>query len=307
MKFDKDGNVIDEEDDSQQLGTERADGDAGDGDDTERALAGKSDDERQGKQDERDASADELGDDPAKLKRAVEGLMKRLRKVTGQRNDARKNAGEIAALKSEIAKLSARREEQQPAREQPAKKEEQPDVEKARNSVREALRLVGVTPEKIEQIIERQDQQDADLAARDTEEARGFLRDEMDAHNLNAKDGKLFKRWEFATGSEIAEDPRLLAAYRDPSTRRAAIRVAFERVRDGLANSSLEALGVDKRLTRIEKNREKVLGGGRGSATENVGEPEPLTPPANLKGDALNEWWKEQVRKTVASLSAEEA
>ena len=58
MKFDKDGNVIDEEDDSQQPGTERADGDAGEGDETERALAGKSDDEGDSKTDERDATAD---------------------------------------------------------------------------------------------------------------------------------------------------------------------------------------------------------------------------------------------------------
>ena len=195
---------------------------------------------------------------------------------------------------------------EQPTREQSAKKEEQPDVEKAKNSVREALRLVGITPEKIEQIIERQDQQDADFASRDTEEARGFLRDEMDAHKLNAKDGKLFKRWEFATGSEIAEDAKLLAAYKDPSTRRAAVRVAFERVRDGLANSSLEALGVDKRLTRIQKNRDKVLGGGRGSATEQVGEPEELTPPPGLKGEALVDWWKVQVRKKVDAFANEQ-
>lgn len=107
MKFDKDGNLIDEEDDNQQVGIERADGDAGDGDETERALAGTQADDKPKDGDERDASA-ELGDDPAKLKRAVEGLTKRLKKVTGQRNTARTEAGEAKALRDEIAKINRR-------------------------------------------------------------------------------------------------------------------------------------------------------------------------------------------------------
>lgn len=307
MKFDKDGNLIDEEDEGQLPGTERADGDAGDGDETERALAGKQADD-EGKTDERDASADQLGDDPVKLKRAVEGLTKRLKKVTGQRNSAREQAGEIAALKAEIAKLSARREEGT-AREQrsntPAK--EEVNEEKARASVIAALKLVGLSPEQIQQVIDRQEEQDAAAEARDTEEARGFLRDEMEAHGLDSKDAKLFKRLEFSTGSEMFEDKKLLAAYRDPSTRRAAIRVAFERVRDGLTGPVLASLGVDKRLQRIERNKDKVLGGNRQSATADVGEPEQLTPPPNLKGDALADWWKAQVRKTAEALANEDA
>lgn len=274
------------EDDKEAIGTEtETDSNASVNDRSEADIEGLSAEDAEG-DDEEQRAADDKGEvDPAK---AVVGLRKRIAKLTAQRNQGRAAIQERDALKARVAAYEQR--ERDAAAQRAAAQRRTPEglkAEERRQAVRATIdEAYGPgTSDLIES-------QKAEAVRRQEEYGqRGvdFLRSELQDHDIKADDATLI-RWERAVGSELAEDVELLAAYQRPSTQKRAIEVAFQRVRDGLANPAIKQQG-GKPLARITRNREAVLGSARG-AVEGAPEAEvDLTPPKELKGRALDEYW----------------
>jgi len=266
----------------------------------EAGAAGELDNERDG--DERDA--DDTGDaDPA---RQVVGLRKRLAKLTAQRNKAREAVTERDALATKVAAYEQREREAERMLEEA--KRRTPDglkAEERRRAVRETLDEAyypGYSDDQDAQAYERQLR-----AEKHAQDGISYLRSELDDHGVSYDNDTLI-RWERAVGSEMAEDPELLAAFKRPATQKIAIEEAVNRVRDGIVNPVLKQSGA-KQLARIERNREAVLGGGqnRGTVAET---PEPkfdLTPPKDLTGRALEAWWADARERYWKRLTDQEA
>jgi hypothetical protein len=262
--------------------------------------AGESKDEGEGTDDILDALAE------ADPKRAVVGLKKRLAKLTAQRNTARAEAAQRNADAAELAAYKKRERDAKDAME--AARRRTPEAQKAeerRAAIREALDEAygpgtsdGLDEARANVTLQRE---------KHAQDGISYLTNELKDHGITVDESTLV-RWERAVGSELQEDPELLAAFRRPSTQKRAIETAFERVRDGLANPVLKQQGA-KPLARIQRNREAVLGGGtnRGAL---AGTPEPevdyTTGAKGLKGRALEEYWSGVKEKEWARLAASE-
>lgn len=253
-------------------------------------------------------AADDTGDDP---KRTIDGIKKRLGKLTAQRNqsraEAQKTAAERDVLRERLAAYEKREREEKAARE--AKVRATPewrDRELKRRAVRETLdeAFYPGYSEQQERIAQRQEQ--AEQRAKEEFAQRGisYLASELQDHGIPV-DAKTLIRFERAVGSELQEDPELLARFQSAATQKDAIAEAFNRHRDGVINPVLKTKGASA-LARVERNREAVLGGGRTpGASPGVEEPErELTPPKGLKGRPLEQWWKDVAEKEWKRLSA---
>jgi hypothetical protein len=237
-------------------------------------------------------AADDTGDaDPAK---AVVGLRRRLPKLTAQRNkardEARTAASERDAYAAKVAEYERKEREaermlEEAHRRTPAGQK----AEERRAAVRQTIdETYGPgTSELLEEQRQEHERRNEEYGQRGI----SFLKSELDDHGVTYDQDTLI-RYERAVGSELQEDPALLAAFKRPATQGDAIKEAFKRVRDGIINPVLKSGGA-KALARVERNREALLGGGqnRGSVAET---PEPtfdLTPPKGLTGRALQDWW----------------
>lgn len=239
---------------------------------------------------ERDA--DDTGDD-ADPARAVVGLKKRLAKLTAQRNEARSKAQERDALATELADY--KRKERESAERRKAAERATPEGQQAEAEAQAVRARIDQVygPGTSDFLASRSESQSVEREAY-AHNGVSYLKAELEDHGIVA-DNTMLVRWERAVGSELAEDEALLKAFRRPATQQAAIAEAFNRVRDGLANPVLKMQGA-KPLARIERNRQAVLGGGRGNGP--IAEiPEPtfdLKPPKELRGRELDQWWTDQ-------------
>lgn len=300
MAVDKDGNEIVE---GRTPGV-TPDGNAGVSERSESEIEAGAD--GAGKVDDDDSDAaealDALGE--ADPKRATVGYKKRIAKLTAQRNKAREASQERDALKARVAAYEKREREEKEA----AEAEERNTPEGLKKAERQAAvrRTIDETwgPGTSEGLDEWREERRL-RAEQYAQTGVSFLRSELEDHDLPTDDTTLI-RYERAVGSEMAEDPELLAAFRRPASQKAAIAEAFERVRDGIINPVLKQSGA-KTLARITRNRESVLGGGRSNgAVAQAPEPEEIVPPKELKGAALDAWWKEKIQKDWASTSRAE-
>lgn len=251
-----------------------------------------------------DPDAEDTGDvetDPSKV---INGLKKRIAKLTSAKNEGRAAQAERDALKVRLEAYERReRAEQAKLEAEERKKPEWQEAERERAAVRAAIdRAYGPgTSDLLEEQREERALQKEQYALN----AVTYLRQELEAHGL-ATDDKSVMRWERAIGSEIAEDNDLLGRFRRPATLQSAIKDAFTLVNEGLVSPAAQSTG-GKAIERIERNREAVLGGGRGGS--NGGAPDiewNPQPPKNLKGEALEDWWKDQGTKLRMKLEAEQ-
>lgn len=288
--------MVIEEKEETSTDRETREGNAGVSDRSEREIEAGSEgaDESLALDDSKDAdeALDALAE--ADPKRAVVGLKKRLAKLTAQRNSARVEASERKALEARVAAYEKRERDVVEARKRAERAT--PEGQKAE----ERKRAVHATLDEAFYPGYSAQQEAAALAQRETEDRANaqygmqgisYLQTELADHDIPANAATIV-RWERAIASEVAEDTQLLAAYRDPTSQKAAIQEAFNRVRDGLANPILKDRGA-KPLARIERNRQAVLGGGQNRGAV-AGTPEPevdLTPPKELKGRALDQYW----------------
>jgi len=240
-------------------------------------------------------------------KRAVAGLKKRLAKLTSQRNAAREAQTERDQLKSKLAEYERRDADAARKREEAKRRTpEGQEAEARRRAVRDTIDETygpGTSELLEEQRAERR------LAKENyAQQGISHLRSELEDHGIPVTPETLI-RYERAVGSEMAEDPNLLAAFRRPASQKEAIQEAFNRVRDGVINPVLKTQGA-KSLARIQRNREAVLGGGRSQgAVAGVEEPEvDYTAGAKgLKGRALDDYWsgvKEKEWKRLSTLES---
>ncbi len=271
--------------------TETVESNAGVSDRSESEIEGGADGAVESRADEE--GTDELLEQLAEAdpKRAVVGLKKRLAKLTAQRNAARTEASERNVLKAKLEAYEKR--ERDAARAIDEARRRTPEAQKAeerRQAIRDALDEAygpGYSDVQDEQraVVQMQREKHA-------QDGISFLKSELEDHGITTDEATVV-RWERAVGSELQEDPDLLNAFRRPASQRKAIAVAFERVRDGLANPVLKQQGA-KPLARIQRNREAVLGGGQNRGTI-AGTPEPevdyLAGAKGLKGRALDDYW----------------
>lgn len=248
--------------------------------------------------------AEDTGDvetDPTKV---IAGLKKRIAKLTAAKNDGKAAQAERDALKVRLAAYE--REKRKEVEAQEAEERQTPEWQKAereRQAIRAAIdRAYGPgTSDLLEEQREERTLQKEQYALN----AVNYLKAELEAHGL-AADEKSIMRWERAIGSEIAEDPDLLGRFRRPATLQSAISDAFNLVNEGLVTPAAKTVG-GRAIERIERNREAVLGGGRGGSA--AGAPDidwNPQPPKNLKGEALEQWWKDQGEKLRMRLEADQ-
>lgn len=282
------------------------DGNAGVSDRSEREIEAGPDGSGKDLADDDASDADEALEalSEADPKRATAGLRKRVAKLTAQRNKAREAASERDALAARVAAYEKReREEKARQREVERHTPEGMKAEERRAAVRAAIDEGFPGASMLLDDLAEQQQLRAEKHAQD---GISYLKKELEDHGIEINDGTLV-RYERAVGSELAEDSKLLAAFRRPATQQKAIELAFERVRDGLVNPVLKQSGA-KTLARIERNREAVLGGGRSNGSV-AGAPEPerdLTPPKDFKGN-LDDYWREVKQREWERLSRSEA
>lgn len=251
---------------------------------SEAELEGREATGEKGTDDQRDA--DDTGESGSKKP----GFEKRIAKLSAQRREA---AQERDALKARVAAYE--KKEREAAEAADAAKRRTPEGLKAeerrqavRNTIDEAYGH-GTSDFLEGQRVEAQLQKEQYAM-----NGISFLKTELEDHGL-AVDDRMLVRWEHAVGSELAEDRELLAAFKRPATQRAAIQEAFNRVRDGLVNSTSKQLG-GKPLERIERNRSAVLG-GRTPAGAAESQPFPdnyvAKPPKNATPQQAQEFWNE--------------
>jgi len=218
------------------------------------------------------------------------GVKKRFAKLSAQR---RKVEQERDALAARVAAYETREREKEDKRK--AAEQATPEGMKAaerRQAIRAAIDETygdGTSDLLEDQRSERQLQKEQYAL-----NAVGYLKSELEDHGI-AVTNETLVRWERAVGSEMQEDPQLLAMFKRPATAQDAIVEAFNRVRDGLANPAIKQQG-GKPLERIERNRSAVLGSGRSSAGADEGSPYPdnytAKPPKNASPAQLEEFWQ---------------
>lgn len=236
------------------------------------------------KETDEDRDADETGESGSKKS----GFEKRIAKLSAQRREATRERDALAARVAAYEK-----KERDAAAAADAAKRRTPEglkLEERRQAVRNTIDETygpGTSDILEEQRQERQLQKEQYAMNGIT-----FLKAELEDHGLKVDD-KMLVRWEHAVGSELAEDPQLLAAFKRPATQKAAIEEAVNRVRDGLVNETNRQLG-GKMLERIERNRNAVLG-GRTPAGAAESQPLPdnyvAKPPKNATPAQLEEFW----------------
>lgn len=282
------------------------------GDETETdegaSVSGKSESELEGRtaaEGDEAEGKERAANDKGDPKQAPEWYRKRIAKLTATRNRER---AEAAADRARLAAYEkAERDAEKARRAAEAATPEARTREAKRQAVRETIddAYGPGTSRYLEtrQEAEAREQEERDRAAEAyTSQGVSYLRKEIEDHGLVADDAALV-RWDHWIGSELAEDPELLAMYRRPATQQKAIELAFERARDGLLNPVLKSSGA-REIARIERNRSAVLGGGKNmGAVAQADEPTfDLKPPKELKGRALEEWWdvaKQKYWKTL--------
>lgn len=264
----------------------------------EAADSGKDDTER---------DADDTGDVPA-AKESV-GFKKRLAKLTAQRNNDRKERDVLAAR---VAAYEAK-ERETSERQQKAERET-PEGQKAaerRIAIRAAIdETYGpgtsefIESEKVERISERNLQREQYAL-----NGISHLRSELEDYGIAVND-HILVTYERSVGSELQEDPELLAMFKRPATQREAIAEATKRVIEGLTNPAIKQQG-GRPLARIERNRSAVLGAARSQSGADEGSPYPedyeAKPPKGLKGNEVDEWWQNHREQMWKKLSAADA
>jgi len=256
------------------------------------------DDDEEGKE---QRAADDTGDaDPAK---AVVGLRKRLAKLTAQRNQARDRAAERDALADKVAAYEKRERDAEEMLE--AARRRTPEGQKAEERRRAVRDTIDEAYPGASDYLDSVQEERHLRIAKYAQDGISYLKSELADHGIEATPETTI-RYERAVGSEMAEDPELLAAYKHPATQKDAIVEAFSRVRDGIVNPVLKQRGA-KALARIERNREAVLGSGDRGAMSGTPEPEfDLKPPKGLQGRELDEWWATAREKYWQKLTAQE-
>lgn len=288
---------------------ETADGNAGVSERTESQIEGAEGAETLEADDSKDADEALEALAEADPKRAVVGLKKRIAKLTAQRNSARTEAAERKALEARVAAFEKRERDAVEARKRAERAT--PEGQKAeaeKRAVRDAIDKAywpGYADQQEQAALERRE---AEQRAAEEYAMKGisYLKSELEDHGIAVDDKKLVG-WERAVGSEIAEDPELKAAFKRPATQEGAIKEAFRRVSDGIANPILKDRGA-KPLERIQRNREALLGTSTPGAVAGTPEPEfNLKPPKELKGRALDQWWADARENYWQQLSKSEA
>lgn len=248
--------------------------------------------------------ADDTGDGaPEKL---PVGVKKRFAKMSAQK---RKLEGERDVLAARLSAYEAKEREKEDRRKAAeARTPEGQESAQRKTQIRNALdETYGqgysdwVERDRAEREQERQLQKEQYAL-----NGISFLKSELQDHGL-AVDDKTIVRWEHAVGSELAEDPELLAAFKRPATQGDAIAEAFNRVRDGLANPAIKQQG-GKPLARIERNRAALLGSGRTQGGADEGSPYPddytAKPPKGATGQQLEEFWSNHREQMWKKLNA---
>lgn len=257
------------------------DGSQGDASQSEAELEG------QEQRADEDRAADDTGDgDDAK---DSAGFKKRVSKLTAQR---RRAESERDAARTELA--AYKRKEREAAEAAKREREATPEGKKAEER-RAAIRATidEAYGEGASDILDEQREERQLRREKYAMEGLSYLKSELTDHGVAVDDATVL-RWEHAVGSELQEDPQLLAMFKRPSTQEQAIKEAFNRVAQGLVNPILKQKG-GKELTRIERNRAAFLGSGRNEggadASPPVADDYEAKPPKNLKGQALSDWW----------------
>lgn len=257
--------------------------------------------DKDGSTSDAEENAGDVETDPSKV---INGLKKRIAKLTSAKNEGRAAQAERDALKVRLEAYERKeRNAQAKIEAEERKKPEWQEAERERAAVRAAIdRAYGPgTSELLEEQRDERVLQKEQYALN----AVTYLKTELEAHGL-ATDDKSVMRWERAIGSEIAEDTDLLGRFRRPASLQSAIKDAFTLVNEGLVSPAAQSTG-GKAIERIERNKNAVLGGGRGGS--NGGAPDiewNPQPPKNLKGEQLEDWWKEQGTRLRMKLEAEQ-
>jgi len=296
MDKDEDGNELDPKEGEESAG-ERSE------EDLEAGEAGDEDsDDGEGKR-----AADDKGE--ADPERIIKGLRKRTAKLAKQRDKARADAAERDALAAELAAYKKRDEDAKRMLEEARRRTpEGMQAEERRRAVRATIaEAYGEEGDEVLSSARSNRERDELIKEQYAMQGVAYIREELESHDVKPETDTQLLRWERAIGSELEEDAELLARYKRPSTQKAAIEEAFARVRTSFANPILKTQGA-KPLERIQRNREALLSGGsnRGSVAE---APEPvfdLTPPKELSGPALTEWWREARNRYRSSLPSED-
>lgn len=248
--------------------------------------------------------AGDTGDGDAAPQKIISGLKKRIAKLTAAKNEGRVAKAERDALQARLkafedAEAARKAAEAEIASQTPAAIQ----AAERRRAIREAIDQ-AYGPGASEFL---ESQRDAQALQKEQYalNAINYLKAELEKNNL-ATDEKTLVRWERAIGSEIAEDSDLLARFRRPTTLQSAIADAFKLVNEGLVAPAAKTT-TEKTGDRISRNRDAVLGGGRTSSS--AGAPDidwNPQPPKGLRGEQLEQWWKDQGEKLRLRLESEQ-
>lgn len=244
-----------------------------------------------------DEPGERAADDKGEKKTGNVGLQKRLKDVIAQRNAYRElgTPEELKKLRAEVAEY--KRYEKQIEDEEKVKADEarvkagQPTVAQQNANLDRLLdqRFGEGAAARFERFSETEKRE----VARHTRDGLDHLRGKLAAHNLKTDDATL-GAWERHIGTEFRGDANLLAQFRNPVTQKDALDEAFNRVRRGLVDPSLVAVGADKLLRAKARKEAAPSSSGVGGNTQ-LEHFEKLTPPKGLTADQRQAWWEKQM------------
>lgn len=283
---------------------EETEGDAGGvGDaDASNAADGEQDGDDTDSADEADGEANR--DASEKGDKGNAGLQKRLKAVIAQRNKYRElgTPEELAALKAKVAEYDRYEkkieEEEQAAADEKARKEGRPTVAE-QNAALDRMLNQRFGDGAVEDFMDFRETRKREIA-RHTRDGIEHLRALLDGVGLKTDDTTV-ESYERHVGTELMRDPELRTRFRDPVTQKDALAEAFKRVRAGLIDPALAAVGAEK-LGRHKARRETVLGNAGSGGNPQLDEFENLTPPKGLNPDQRRAWWEKKMNSAADAM-----